>query len=156
MGKPKRRHTTSRRVFLLRVGAATFAAAALAASVGVAASAISSHPAKSVVISTSKNAELGTILVSGKTLYTLKSSKTACTAQCLKIWPAVLLPKGVTKATAGSGVSAAKLGTVKRAGGALQVTYGGKALYRFFEDTAAGQVRGNAVTDSWGRWSVVV
>ena len=59
-----------------------------------------------VVVSTTKNAKFGTILVSGKTLYTLKASKTPCTATCLKIWPALVLPKGVTKATAGSGVSA--------------------------------------------------
>ena len=110
---------------------------------------------KSVVISTAKNSKYGTILVSGHTLYTLKPSKVACGAKCLKIWPEVLLPKGVKKATAGTGVSAAKLGTVKRAGGALQVTYSGKALYKFFEDTAAGQVKG-VTTDTWGKWSVVV
>ena len=57
--------------------------------------------ATGVVISTTKNAKLGTILVSGNTLYTLKASKTACTTQCLTVWPAVLLPKGVTSATAG-------------------------------------------------------
>ena len=60
---------------------------------------------------------VGTILVSGKTVYTLKPSKTACSTACLKIWPALMLPKGVTKATAGKGVSASKLGTVKRSGG---------------------------------------
>jgi predicted lipoprotein with Yx(FWY)xxD motif len=85
----------------------------------------------------------------------LKPSGPACTAKCLKIWPEVLLPKGVKKAQAGTGVSGAKLGTVKRAGGALQVTYSGKALYWFFEDTAAGQVKG-VTTDTWGKWSVVV
>ena len=51
-----------------------------------------------------------------------------------------MLPKGVTKATAGTGVSASKLGTVTRSGGVLQVTYGGKPLYWFVGDTAAGQV----------------
>ena len=51
--------------------------------------------ATSVVVSTAKNATLGTILVSGKTVYTLKASKTACSTQCLKIWPALMLPKGV-------------------------------------------------------------
>ena len=65
-----------------------------------------------------------------------------------------MLPKGVTKATAGTGVNASKLGTVKR-GGALQVTYAGKPLYRFVEDTSASQVNGN-ITDTWGKWSVVV
>ena len=48
----------------------------------------------------------------------------------------------MNKATAGTGVSAAKLGTIKVAGGALQVTYSGKALYWFFGDKAAGQVKG--------------
>ena len=105
----------------------------------------------SVVITTAKNARLGTILVSGKTLYTLVPSKVACAAACLKIWPAVDLPKGVTKAIAGKGVSAAKLGTIKRAGGVLQVTYAGKALYWFSGDRVAGQIHGN-VTDTWGKW----
>lgn len=111
--------------------------------------------APSVVVSTTKSPSLGTILVSGKTVYTLKASKTACSAQCLKIWPALMLPKGVTKATAGKGVSASKLGTVKRSGGALQVTYSGKPLYFFVGDTATGQVHGN-LTDTWGKWSAVV
>ncbi len=110
--------------------------------------------ATSVVVSTTKNPNVGTILVSGKTVYTLKASKTPCSTQCLKIWPALMLPKGVTKATAGTGVSASKLGTVKR-GGALQVTYSGKPLYFFVGDTGAGQVHGN-LTDTWGKWSDVV
>ncbi|MGA3215714.1 MAG: hypothetical protein ABSD97_08515 [Acidimicrobiales bacterium] len=115
----------------------------------------SGRATKSVVISTVNNAKYGTILVSGNTVYTLKPSSVPCTASCLKIWPEVLLPKGVTKAKAGTGVSAAKLGTVKRAGGLLQVTYSGKELYFFFKDTAAGQVKGVG-TDTWGKWSVVV
>jgi predicted lipoprotein with Yx(FWY)xxD motif len=111
--------------------------------------------ASGVVLSTTTTPAHGTILVSGKTVYTLKASKTRCTAQCLKIWPALMLPKGVTKATAGAGVSASKLGTVKRSGGALQVTYSGKPLYFFVGDTVAGQVNGN-VSDTWGKWSDVV
>ena len=110
--------------------------------------------ASGVTVSTTKNAKVGTILVSGKTLYTLKPSSTACTAACLKVWPALVLPAGVTKAKAGSGVSASKLGTAKR-NGAVQVTYGGKPLYYFVGDTAAGQVNG-VVTDTWGKWSAVV
>ena len=108
-----------------------------------------------MVVSTAKSAKFGTILVSGKTVYTLKPSKTACTATCLKVWPALVLPKGVTKVTAGSGVSASKLGTVTRSGGVRQVTYQGKPLYWFSGDTGAGQVNGN-VTDEWGKWTAVV
>jgi predicted lipoprotein with Yx(FWY)xxD motif len=111
--------------------------------------------ATSVVVSTTKNAKMGTILVSGKTVYTLKASKMPCTTQCLQVWPALTLPAGVTKATAGKGVSASKLGTVMSSSGALQVTYAGKPLYLFSGDTSAGQVHGN-VTDTWGKWSAVV
>ena len=111
--------------------------------------------ATSVVVSTNKTAKQGTVLVSGKTLYTLKPSKTSCGTSCLKIWPALVLPAGVTAATAGSGVSAAKLGTTMRSGGVLQVTYGGKPLYYFVGDTSAGKVTGD-ITDKWGKWSAVV
>jgi predicted lipoprotein with Yx(FWY)xxD motif len=146
-----------RRAPAARITAATVAVFCLFALVFApdTARAASSHATKSIVISTTKNSTLGTILVSRTTLYTLKPSGTACAAKCLKLWPEVLLPKGVTKATAGSGISAAKLGTVKRVGGALQVTYAGEPLYWFSKDTAAGQVNGN-VTDTWGKWSVVV
>jgi hypothetical protein len=65
-----------------------------------------------------------------------------------------VLPTGVTKAKAGSGVSASKLGTVKR-NGVVQVTYGGKPLYYFVGDTTTGQVNGD-VTDTWGKWTAVV
>jgi predicted lipoprotein with Yx(FWY)xxD motif len=131
------------------------AAIALGGLSGVALVEGAASAATNVVVSTTKNAKLGTILVSGKTVYTLKASKTPCSTTCLKIWPALKLPQGVKKATAGKGVSAAKLGTVKMKSGALQVTYGGKALYYFSGDSAAGQVHGN-LTDTWGKWSTVV
>src|SRR5262245_32180272 len=79
-------------------------------------------------ISTAKT-KLGTVLVAGDTpVYTLKGKKT-CTASCQKSQPPVLLPDGVTSATAGTGVDATKLGTVAATNGALQITYGGKPLY---------------------------
>ena len=49
----------------------------------------------------SQCANFGTVLVSGKTLYTLKPSRRPAPRACLKVWPALVLPKGVTKATAG-------------------------------------------------------
>jgi len=131
--------------------------AAIVALGGLSASALGigmAGAATSPVISASKNSQFGTILVSRTALYTLKPSKTPCTAECAQIWPEFLLPKGATKAKAGSGVNAAKLGTVKRAHGALQVTYAGKPLYWFSEDSP-GQVNGN-ISDAWGKWSVVV
>jgi predicted lipoprotein with Yx(FWY)xxD motif len=109
--------------------------------------------ASSVVVSTSKTAKYGTILVSGTTLYILKPSKVACGAKCLKIWLPLTLPQGVTSATAGSGVDASKLGTMATSSGALQVTYSGKALYWFYKDKSPGQVKGQ-ITDKWGKWYV--
>jgi predicted lipoprotein with Yx(FWY)xxD motif len=152
MRKTKQHREPNRRV---RVGVM---AAAIVAVGGLSASTVAmgtAGAATTTVISTSKSAKYGTVLVSGKTVYTLKASKTACGTRCLKVWPEVLLAKGVKKAKAGTGVNAAKLGTIKRANGALQVTYNGKPLYRFVGDTAAGQVHGN-VTDTWGKWSAVV
>jgi predicted lipoprotein with Yx(FWY)xxD motif len=125
---------------------ATGAASALAVG-GVAAA---SQSSKVTIVKTSH----GKVLAAGDTVYTLKASSTPCTAACLKIWPAVMLPSGVKHATSGSGVTASKLGTVKVAGG-TQVTYGGKKLYFFALDTAPGQVKGN-VTDTWGKWTAVV
>jgi predicted lipoprotein with Yx(FWY)xxD motif len=156
MEQTNQHRVTAHRGSVGRIAAAVCAAGGLFASVFApgTASAATTHAAKSVVISTLKTKKFGTVLVSGDTLYTLKPSKTACTAACQKIWPEVLLPKGVTKATAGAHVSAAKLGTVKGAGGVLQVTYSGKALYWFSGDKAPGQVTGN-VTDTWGTWSDV-
>lgn len=107
-------------------------------------------------ISTTKDAKLGTLLVSdGNTVYTLTPGKSACDAKCLKARPPVLLPQGVTKATAGNGVDEAKLGTVAAADGALQVTFNGKALYLSAKDKSAGQARGVG-SDKYGKWAAVV
>jgi predicted lipoprotein with Yx(FWY)xxD motif len=152
-----RHRITTLRTPVGRIAVAAFAVGGLSTALFGAstAGATTSAAAKSVVVSTAASAKFGKLLVSGKTLYTLKASKTPCTAVCLKIWPALMLPKGESKAKAGTGVSASKLGTVTRSGGVRQVTYAGKALYWFSGDTGAGQVNGN-ITDSWGKWSAVV
>jgi len=155
MEQTKQQQEKSHRATIGRIATAAFAVGGLSATVfAVGTAGAATHAAKSVKVSTAKSSS-GKILVSGKALYTLKASKTACTATCLKIWPALVLPKGVSKATAGSGVSASKLGTISIAGGLHQVTYGGKALYYFSGDTGAGMVTGN-VTDTWGKWTDVV
>jgi predicted lipoprotein with Yx(FWY)xxD motif len=152
--KQQRTHdrTSTRKVQLGRMAGAIVALGGLG---GLVVAEGTAGAATKVVVSTTKNSKLGTILVSGKTLYTLQPSKTPCSTACLKVWPALMLPKGVDKATAGKGVTASKLGTVKRSGGNHQVTYAGKPLYGFVGDRSAGQVHGN-LTDTWGKWSVVV
>lgn len=159
MDQTKQPGVAIRRVPIGRITAVAFAVGGLATSVFSVSSAgaVTGHTTKSVVISTVKNKTLGTILVSSnKTLYTLKASKMGCTGGCTKIWPEVVLPKGVTKATAGTGTKAAELGTVMRAGGVRQVTFNRKALYWFSGDKSLGQVHGNGLKDVWGTWSVVV
>jgi predicted lipoprotein with Yx(FWY)xxD motif len=150
--RPSVRSIPLRRAIAVAVGVAVLPAAAVAVQAG---GATHGRSARSLVISTVETARFGKVLASGHTVYTLRPSGVACGATCLTYWPEVLLPKGVAHATAGAGVNAARLGTLRRAGGALQVTYGGKALYWFSLDRADGQVKGN-VSDTWGTWSVVV
>jgi predicted lipoprotein with Yx(FWY)xxD motif len=104
----------------------------------------------SVVIDSAKHGSLGTILVTkaGYTLYYDKSdttTKIACTGGCAGIWPPVLLPGGVSSATAGPGVTQSSLGVVHRPAGGRQVTYAGHPLYRYVQDASPGQVKGEGV-----------
>ena len=139
-----------------RIAAAALALGGLSAlAFAPSTAAAATSPTTASVISSAKNAKLGTILVTGNTVYTLKPSKTACTAECLKVWIPVLLPQGVTSATAGAGVDASKLGTVA-AGSSMQVTYGGKPLYWYADDKEAGQVKEREQQHKWGKWSTVV
>ncbi len=58
-------------------------------------------------------------------------------------WPPLIAG---TKGIAGTGVKAALLGTAKRAGGKLQVTYNGHPLYFFKQDAKAGQTKGEGLS----------
>jgi predicted lipoprotein with Yx(FWY)xxD motif len=122
--------------------------AALGAGVAVAAT-----TAQSRTVSSAANARYGALLVnaSGRTLYHMtseKRGKIACTGSCAKFWPPLVIKKG-TKATAGTGVKQAKLGTIKRPDGSIQVTYNGYALYRYADDKKRGDVKGEDVEHIW-------
>jgi len=137
-----------------RIAAIAFALGLSASVFAVGTAVAATSPTTASVISTVKNSKLGTILVADNTVYTLKPSKTACTAQCQKTWLPVLLPQGVTAATAGTGVDASKLGTKTLSDSTLQITYSNKPLYWSAKDKAPGQVKGNT-TDKWGKWATV-
>jgi predicted lipoprotein with Yx(FWY)xxD motif len=103
------------------------------------------------------NPKLGKILANAKDMvlyiYTAdKGGKSACSGVCLKYWPALLLPSGVTHPTAGPGVSG--LGTVAEPEG-TQVTYHGMPLYTYIGDKGPNQTTGQGVVDSGGTWYVV-
>lgn len=101
------------------------------------------------------NAKFGTVLVAanGRTLYryTVDSKGVnRCTgvAICAKYWPQLLVKAGA-KPTAGSGVKASLLGTIKAKNGMAQVTYAGFPLYTFAGDKKAGQMNGQGFDKTW-------
>jgi predicted lipoprotein with Yx(FWY)xxD motif len=102
--------------------------------------------AAGVTVGTAKSATLGTYLTgpNGMALYTHagdSATSSTCTGGCASAWP----PLATTgQPTAGSGVTG-QLGTLTRADGTVQVTYGGLPLYYWQGDTKAGDVTGNGV-----------
>jgi predicted lipoprotein with Yx(FWY)xxD motif len=111
------------------------------------------QPAK-IALSRSK---LGSILVDsqGRTLYLFekdKQGKSACASTCATYWPP-LLAHG--KPTAGKGLKGTLLGTTHRSDGTTQVTYGGHPLYRFVQDTHAGQTTGQDSQEFGASWYVL-
>ena len=142
---------TSRRVWIASAATliALSACAKNAAPSSGGGSSTSAH-AGPVIIGTKSVPGAGTVLVDSNrlTLYALASESGGtimCTDSCATTWPPVLLPAGVSSATAGSGVSASKLGTISRPDGGTQVTYGGMPLYLFVSDQAPGQDTGQGV-----------
>jgi predicted lipoprotein with Yx(FWY)xxD motif len=111
--------------------------------------AAAADPVAIKTMSTSK----GTVLVNadGHTLYWFAkdtATRSNCNGSCASYWPPVL---GTAAAAAGTSLPHA-FGTIKRADGQTQATYDGHPLYTYTGDTAAGQVHGNDVRLSGGRW----
>jgi predicted lipoprotein with Yx(FWY)xxD motif len=108
-----------------------------------------------VLVVESASSSLGTILVDsqGMTLYHLSgevNGKFICTSSaCLGVWHPLIAPSsGTPSGEVGS------LGTVKRAGGIVQITYKGTPLYTFTGDKHAGETNGQGIKDV-GTWSAV-
>jgi predicted lipoprotein with Yx(FWY)xxD motif len=70
-----------------------------------------------------------------------------CSAACAFVFPPLVVPKGA-KPIAGPGVSAAKLGTIKRPDGRFQVTYNGLTLYVDYYDKP-GEALGQGQEGVW-------
>jgi predicted lipoprotein with Yx(FWY)xxD motif len=73
-------------------------------------------------------------------------TKSTCYGTCAVYWPPV-----IGTPVAGSGVTG-KLGTIKRSGGATEVTYDGHPLYTYIGDSAPGQATGNDINLNGGYW----
>lgn len=98
----------------------------------------------------SEHASLGSILTDadGGTLYTFGNdtpNTSNCTDACATAWPP-FTAEG--EPGAGDGVPGT-LATITRADGTTQVTYDGKPLYHFANDTAPGDANGQGVLDLW-------
>ena len=152
----------TRRLTTFLAGAAVIPLAALAVAAAASGATASSatHPkpataraAKGSTVEV-RGTRLGKILVNsqGRTLYLFKKDsgkKSACSGACATFWPPL---RASGKPTAGHGISASKLGTIKRSDGKPQVTYNGHPLYTFQQDTKAGQTNGQGITAFGASW----
>jgi predicted lipoprotein with Yx(FWY)xxD motif len=103
------------------------------------------------------HSKLGTILVDGqgRTLYLFEKDKgpaSTCTGACASIWPPLT---SMSKAVAGGGLSAAKLGATKRSDGKTEVTYAGHPLYTYVGDAKSGDTHGQGLDQFGAEWYVL-
>lgn len=123
--------------------------------------------ARGVMLSTERS-PAGRILAtpSGRTLYDFTPdtpTSSACTrGLCVRLWPPLLTTgtTGTTGATGaggsvGRGLRRALVGTVRRPGGQLQLTYAGHPLYTWIGDTTPGMITGQALLNVGGYWYVL-
>ncbi|GAB2987679.1 hypothetical protein [Saccharothrix stipae] len=110
-------------------------------------------PPEESVLTTAVVPGLGTVLTDGEglTLYrfdrdTANPSTSTCDGGCAEKWPPVLATSGDVRLR---GVDRALVATLDRADGTRQVTVAGWPVYRFAEDTAPGQAKGQGVGGTW-------
>jgi predicted lipoprotein with Yx(FWY)xxD motif len=116
-----------------------------------------SAPSAAGVQITVKRAKLGEIVAAGPrrlTVYLFEADRggaSACTGACVSVWPPV-----TTAAAPSAGASAAALGTITRADGTKQVTYGGHPLYFFAQDKDQGDAYGQGVKSFGSAWYMLM
>jgi predicted lipoprotein with Yx(FWY)xxD motif len=148
---------------ILPVGAAVATTAAIVAVIGSTGAAAKSRDSamaagKGTVIGMKSVGGLGSILYAGPkklTVYAFTAdhgSKSACSGACAKAWPPVTT---TAKPSAQSGASASDLGTIKRSGGVMQVTYKGHPLYYYGDDKTSATADGQQSNAFGGKWYVL-
>jgi predicted lipoprotein with Yx(FWY)xxD motif len=86
----------------------------------------------------------------GKTLYLFTpdtATTSNCNEGCIESWPAFTIESDET-VKGGDGVTGT-FGTITRADGTMQVTYGGHPLYYYGADKAAGDTNGEGLFNKW-------
>jgi len=128
---------------------------------GCSAAAAGYHAAAKPAASSSSSSAVKTATINGATVLTNAKGLTLysfapdtmtashCNGTCAQLWPPVHGP-----VIPGPGVTG-RLGTITRAGGAIQATYNGHPLYTYAADTAPGQAKGNGLNASGGVWHEV-
>ncbi|HEY4017144.1 MAG TPA: hypothetical protein VGM75_00570 [Pseudonocardiaceae bacterium] len=113
----------------------------------------SSASTTSADLSTTQSS-LGTIVVDskGRTVYlftvdTNNPPKSNCGTGCDSVWPPVPAPASGQPTL--SGVDSSKVGTVTRSDGSKQLTLNGWPLYEYEGDSAAGDVKGENIQNTW-------
>jgi predicted lipoprotein with Yx(FWY)xxD motif len=122
-----------------------------------AATAATTPNGEAATVGVSDAGALGRILVDrkGRTLYMFQADsarKSACAGECASEWPPLRVSGNPV---AGSGIAAAKLGTLARSDGMPQVTYNGHPLYWFTNDHKPGDASGQGLTDFGASWYVL-
>ena len=104
-----------------------------------------------------KESPFGRVLfdANGQVVYVFENdrrNRSNCTsADCVEAWPPVLTRQ---PPSAGDGIRARLLGTIRRSDGRLQVTYNGRPLY-FYEHERPGEIKCHNVELHGGLWWVV-
>jgi predicted lipoprotein with Yx(FWY)xxD motif len=108
---------------------------------------------KAIVLAASSMGDLGNVLTDkdGMTLYrfdkdTAKPPVSNCTGECAGKWPPALATSDEWEL---QGVDKSMVGTIDRPDGGKQITVGGWALYRFSQDIAPGDTKGQGVGGTW-------
>lgn len=104
-----------------------------------------------VRLAAASNSKLGRILVDGqgRTLYRLdadnvKPVRSTCAGACAKRFPPLLVPANGT--VTAEGVDAKLIGRITRPDNTIQVTFGGRPVYRYAGDATAGDTLGQGIT----------
>jgi predicted lipoprotein with Yx(FWY)xxD motif len=91
------------------------------------------------------------IAYNGMTLYTYSKDSdgtSVCVDECAKNWPPYVVGAEDNLTQLKAGVNG-KVSTITRADGTLQVTYNGKPLYFYKNDTKSGDTTGDKIGNVW-------
>jgi predicted lipoprotein with Yx(FWY)xxD motif len=158
MRHPRTRSLTGRSASILAVGV-LLALGPLLAACGGSVTNLSTPPTtdESVALTVQRSPD-GPILATGggATLYDFgpdTPTHSACLNDgCVYQWPPYIV---IGTVRVGPGVNRSLVGTVRRPGGAEQLSYNGHPLYTYIRDVEPGMVTGQAIDQDGGPWYVL-